>query len=123
MMVTDQGTIMVIMTNSEDDILTFKLIFSEYIAAQAACVDHDHCDRHGDKDTVQKYLRKSNVCWEVQVIVYDRLLRDQRLHDGLDLIVCLKGREHHPYERKTVTTPSRASTIYKAVFSVLCFIS
>ena len=85
---------------SEDDIFAFKLIFSEYIAAQAACVDHDDRDGHGDKDTVQKISQEIKCLLEVQVVVHDRLLREQCLYDGLDLIVRLKGGEHHPHERE-----------------------
>ena len=85
---------------AEDNIFPFKLILAEYISAQAACIDHNRCNRYGNEDTVHEIPQKIKGLLEIHVVVDGRLLREQRLDDGLYLAVRLKGGEHHPHKRE-----------------------
>ena len=85
---------------AEDDVLPLELVLAEHVSAQAARVDHKHRDRYGDEDTVHEVTQEIKGFLKVQIVVDGRLLREQRLDDGLDLSVCLEGGEHHPHERE-----------------------
>ena len=63
---------------AEDNIFPFKLILAEYISAQAACIDHNRCNRYGNEDTVHEIPQKIKGLLEIHVVVDGRLLREQR---------------------------------------------
>ena len=85
---------------AEDDIFPFKLVFSQNITADTACIDYQHRYDHCDHNTVCKVSQEVKVFLEIHIIVENRLFWKESLLQGFNLAVCLKGRKYHPYKRK-----------------------
>ena len=76
---------------AEDHIFPFKLVFSQNITADTACIDYQHRYDHCDHNTVGKVSQEVKVFLKVQIVVKDRLFWKDGLLQGFDLPVSLKG--------------------------------